>query len=221
MSDQLFGRPVTAASPQTATDATPVEPAPDIDLEACRTWLEQRSLHRSKLDDKLLSELRAVMGGNEESSRRTYWSCVQSLLHWAVQSGRLATDPSAGLPTIRRDVEAEKVDPDRTPGEVEVLLIAEAMKQKVGQWDFVFIIVLAFCAQRIGEGVDLRRSSTPQKATTDDLDAAGMWLVIGSQGGRQVARHSDDGVTTKRAGSPTKGRRSRRTPGRPVYLSSR
>lgn len=220
MRDELFDRP--GAPRASATGAGDVAltndggaGAADMDDAACRAWLERRSLHRDALDDVLLGEVRRLLGGSKSATLRTYWTVVSAMLSWAAASGRLARDPSAGMPKPGRDLEGERCDPETTPGEVEILALASAAGARLGQWAFVFVLVVAFCALRIGEAVQLRRRDV---TFTPD---GGAWVTVATQDGRQSARHSADGTSTRRTGTPTKGRRSVQAARRRIYLSSR
>lgn len=202
MTDHLFGHPK--------------DDAPEGEgISACRRWLEERSLPRYDLDDKLLLSVRTALGGTAYSSRRTYWSIIAGMLSWAVTSDRLPSDPSAGLPKLARDFEEEKVDPQRTPGEKEIVTIAERLAELVGSWGFTIVIVMAFCALRIGEVVALCRSDVTF------TDRGGAWITVTEQDGRQSARHSADRETTRRKGSAPKGRRQGPGARRRIFLPPR
>lgn len=213
MTDGLFGRPGEAGLAGEPDAAPPAASA--LDEAAWRSWLERRSLHREALNDVLLGEVRRLLGGSKGSTQRTYWTVVSAMLSWAVASGRLKRDPSAAMPKPGRDLDSERCDPETTPGEQEVLALAVAAGRRLGQWAFVFVLVTAFCALRIGEAVQLRRRDvtfTPE---------GGAWVTVTSQDGYQTARHSADGKSTRRTGDPTKGRRSHQAARRRIYLSSR
>ena len=89
-------------------------------------------LLRSITDEDLI-RLRTNLGGQTYNTRRTYWATVESVLHWALMTGRMEHDPSIGLPKIKRNI-AERMDPDPVPDEDDIWEIAEAGREVLGEW---------------------------------------------------------------------------------------
>jgi integrase len=175
------------------------------------TWIYDHSKPATEIDDEDLTRLRIDLGGTTYHTRRTYWSTIEAVLHWAISTGRLHRDPSIGLPKIRRIVEVEKPVADRVPEEAEIWEIAQLGRAMLGDWFAVGVLLGGYGALRVGELVALRPENLVRTAS------GGLWLTVGSQHRQFVKRHSDDGISTTDF-APPKGRIAGPTASRRCYI---
>ena len=182
---------------------------PEHDRSA--TWIDTHSKPATEIDDLDLTRLRIDLGGTTYQTRRTYWSTIDAVLHWAMATGRLDRDPSIGLPKIRRITEVEKPVADRVPEEPEIWEIAQCGRAIFGDWFAVAVLLAGYGALRAGELVALR----PENLVC--TDSGGLWLTIASQHRQFVKRHSDDGISTTDF-APPKGRIAGPTASRRCYI---
>ncbi len=119
-----------------------------------------------------------------------------------------------GLPSIARQLDAERIDPERVPNEKQVWAIANAGGELEGEWFKVAVLLGTFGAMRIGELVALRRRAI--RCVVHD----GLWLTIDSQIRRYPRRYSDDGNTATDF-APPKGRPTGSAGRRRCYVPKR
>jgi integrase len=183
------------------------------ELVRASDWLAAHSKPVGEITDEDLMQLRTALGGKAFHTRRTYWASVESVLHWALTSGRMSHDPSLGLPRLRRDLHAERTDPDRVPTEEEVWYLAQLGREYVGEWFGAAVLLGSFAALRVGELVALRR--TDLSFTTE----GGLWVTVSTQRRTFPRRHSDDGISTHDY-APPKGRSTAMAGRRRCYIPS-
>jgi integrase len=167
--------------------------------DGCATWIDAHSKLATEIDDEDLTRLRIDLGGTTYQTRRTYWSIIEAVLHWAMATGRLDRDPSIGLPKIRRMIEVEKPGADRVPEEGEIWEIAQIGRAILGDWFSVAVLLGGYGALRAGELVALR----PENLVP--TESGGLWLTVAAQHRQFAKRHSDDGISTTDI-APPKGR---------------
>jgi integrase len=172
---------------------------PSRDEVRSARWIAAHSKLAAEISDEDLMQLRIDLGGNTYQTRRTYWAGIEAVLHWALATGRLAADPSIGLPKVRRIIEVEKPVADRVPEESEIWEVAELGRVMIGEWFAVAVLLGGYGALRAGELVALRRECL------DFTEPGGLWLTVAAQRRRFSKRHSDDGVSTSDF-APPKGR---------------
>jgi integrase len=119
-----------------------------------------------------------------------------------------------GLPTITRELDAERVDPDRVPNEVDVWTLANAGGELEGEWFKVAVLLGTFGAMRVGELVALRRRHL--RCVVHE----GLWLTIDTQVRKYPRRFSDDGKTGTDI-APPKGRPAAAGVRRRCYVPTR
>lgn len=186
----------------------------DPALAEARDWLAARSLPLTALDDRRLRFVRRFLtDGRPRTTARTYWQTVSTFLTWTVKSHRLDRDPAAGMPALKRDLDAEQVDAERVPTEAEVHRLADAARDRFGSTTAMVVLLAFYLAARIGEIAGLRRGDIKF------LPTGGAMVTIRRQEGRVTARYSDDGKT--RSEKPPKGRTSGPGARRRVYIPAR
>lgn len=200
--------------PSPQEEATPgmVRLAPELVSASQRLAAHSKCV--TDIADEDLIQLRAALGGSTYHTRRTYWASIESILHWAQISGRMTHNPSLGIPRLRRDLSAERMDPDRVPSEDEVWDLVQRGRDQIGEWFGVAVLLGSYGALRSGELVALRRSSL---SFTPD---GGLWLTISFQRRTFPRRHSDDGKSTHDYAS-LKGRSTILAGRRRCYVPSR
>jgi integrase len=175
------------------------------------TWIDLHSKSARQINDEDLMRLRIDLGGTTYQTRRTYWSTIEAVLHWAMASGRLDRDPSVGLPKIRRIVEVERPVADRVPEEAEIWEIAQLGRAMLGDWFAVAVLLGGYGALRAGELVALRQQNLVLS------ESGGLWLTVAAQHRQFAKRHSDDGISTTDV-APPKGRIGGVTASRRCYI---
>jgi integrase len=175
------------------------------------TWIDAHSKLATEIDDEDLTRLRIDLGGTTYQTRRTYWSTIEAVLHWAIATERLDRDPSIGLPKIRRIIDVEKPVADRVPEEAEIWEIAQLGRPMLGDWFPVAVLLGGYGALRAGELVALR----PENLVP--TESGGLWLTVAAQHRQFVKRHSDDGISTTDI-APPKGRIAGPTASRRCYI---
>ncbi len=176
-----------------------IEPVLSPELEAAARWVADHSKPAKDVTGEDLIRFRAQLGGRTYHTIRSYWTTVETVLNWARISGYLDHDPTVGLPIIKRELDAARVDPDRVPSEEEVWMIANAGGELEGEWFKVAVLVGSFGAMRPGELVALSRHQLRS------AKSGGSWLRIGQQRRRITRRYSDDGETTRDVVPPKGG----------------
>jgi hypothetical protein len=182
-------------------------------LEAA-TWIRTHSKPARDITHEDLVRLRAYMGGTAYRTRRSYWAHIEKVIHWAITSGYLEQDFLTGLPPIARQLDIERIDPERVPNEEQVWDIANAGGELEGEWFKVAVLLGTFGAMRIGELVALRRRAI--RCVVHE----GLWLTIDSQTRRYPRRYSDDGSTATDF-APPKGRPTASAGRRRCYVPTR
>lgn len=129
-------------------------------LEAA-TWIRSHSKPARDITHEDLVRLRAFMGGTAYRTRRSNSAHIEKVIHWGIISGYLEEGFLAGLPSIARKLDAERIDPERVPNERQVWAIANAGGELEGEWFKVAVLLGTFGAMRIGELVALRRRRHP------------------------------------------------------------
>jgi integrase len=182
-------------------------------LEAA-TWIRSHSKRARDITHEDLVRVRAFMGGTAYRTRRSYSAHIEKVIHWGIISGYLDEGFLAGLPSIARKLDPERIDPERVPNEKQVWAIANAGGDLEGEWFKVAVLLGTFGAMRIGELVALRRRAI--RCVVHD----GLWLTIDSQIRRYPRRYSDDGKTATDF-APPKGRPTGSTGRRRCYVPKR
>jgi integrase len=199
-------------TPEYMAKATAQDSSPELE-EAAR-WVALHSKLANEITGEDLIRLRAHLGGSSYYTLRTYWAYVETVLNWARVSGYLDRDPMIGLPTIKRKLDAARVDPDRVPSEEEVWTIANAGGALEGEWFKVAVLVGSFGAMRPGELIALTRHQF------QSTRSGGSWLRIDQQHRRYARRFSDDGESTRDV-APPKGGATASGALRQCYIPSR
>ena len=142
-------------APEHASFSWPTSHSPEV--VAAGRWIREHSKPARQITGEDLVRFRAQMGGRTYQTLRTYWAFIEKVIHWAVVTGHLQSDPLVGLPAITRQLDAERIDPDLVPEEAEVWAMANAGGELEGEWFKVAVLLGTFGAMRIGEIVALRR----------------------------------------------------------------
>ena len=192
----------------------PTKGASSFELTRAAQWVIHHSKPLTDITDEDLLQLRTNLGGKTYNTRRTYWAIVESVLHWALTTRRMAYDPSIGLPKVKRILQAERMDRDRIPDEGDIWAISEMGREVVGEWFRVAVLLGAFGALRVGELVALRWQNI------EFVDEGGLWIGISAQHRRFSKRHSEDGDASSDY-APPKGRIAGPGAGRKCYIPSR
>ena len=126
--------------------------SPDsAELIEAATWIRSHSKPARDITHEDLVRLRAFMGGTAYRTRRSYSAHIEKVIHWGIISGYLDEGFLAGLPSIARKLDAERIDPERVPNEKQVWAIANAGGELEGEWFRVAVLLGTFGAMRIGE----------------------------------------------------------------------
>ncbi len=126
------------------------------------TWLEQRSLQLSALGDRdglLRARLfQHLVTGRPHATGRTYWGTFVAFVHWLLAEELLTKDPLRGFSTVRRDPDAEAVDPERVPDAEELAAIVAGFDERGWRDEGTMVLVAGYAALRGGEsyGLDVR-----------------------------------------------------------------
>lgn len=181
------------------------------ELAAGRDWLRKHSLPLGRLNRDTLTPLRTfLVAGRPHNTARTYWQVIETVITWGIDDGMLQSDPMKGMPKLRRDTDAERVDETEVPSEAEAWTLAWACTLTGGAHAGVAVLLGAFAGLRIGEMAGLR-----VRDVTFLADGRAV-VRVHNQYHRVVAAYSDDGVSCVTEDQP-KGR-GRGTPARPVQL---
>lgn len=199
-------------APDYLRDTTAQRESPELVQAAA--WVNAHSKPAIDITREDLVKLRADLGGQTYHTRRTYWATIETVIRWALLVGQLERDPSIGIPKLRRDLHADRVDTNRVLTESEVWKLAHAGDELLGAWFATAVLLGSFGALRVGELVALRRRNVH-----NTKDGA-LWLTIDTQHRRFSKRSSNDGHSTSDF-APTKGRTSTTAARRHCYIPSR